>query len=55
MRGDVCMKNLVYVIPPDKHDVESLRAVLSEHKEIEFVSLRGVDLGGNATDEKVPI
>jgi glutamine synthetase len=49
------MKSLIYVIPPDKHDVENLKSILLEHREIQFVSLRGVDLGGNATDEKIPV
>ncbi len=29
--------------------------LMSRHKNIRFVSLVGVDLGGNATDEKIPI
>ncbi|OPJ55293.1 type I glutamate--ammonia ligase [Alkalithermobacter paradoxus] len=49
------MDNLVYVIPKDKNDKENLIKILKEHPEIKFVSLVGVDLGGNATDEKIPI
>lgn len=49
------MKELIYYIPPEKHDSETLKTILKEHKEIRFVSLMGVDLGGNATDEKIPI
>ncbi|MCT4564207.1 MAG: glutamine synthetase [Maledivibacter sp.] len=49
------MDKLLYFIPPEKHDCESLRAVLESHKEIKFVSLAAVDLGNNDTDEKIPI
>lgn len=49
------MKDLIYFIPPEKHDSESLRLILLEHQEIKFVSLMGVDLGGNATDERIPV
>lgn len=49
------MKELIYYIPPEEHDSETLKAILRGHREIKFVSLMGVDLGGNATDEKIPI
>lgn len=49
------MKDLIYYIPPEKHDTETLNNILNGHNEIRFVSLMGVDLGGNATDEKIPI
>ncbi|EOD01186.1 glutamine synthetase clostridial type [Caldisalinibacter kiritimatiensis] len=49
------MNNLVYVVPPAKHDKDSLIEILKEHPEIQFVSLMGVDIGGNATDEKIPV
>lgn len=49
------MKDLIYYIPPEKHDTDTLKKILNEHGEIKFVSLMGVDLGGNATDEKIPI
>lgn len=46
---------LIYCIPPDKHDSRSLKDILSNHPEIQYVSLVGVDLAGNGTDEKIPI
>jgi glutamine synthetase len=49
------MNNLVYVIPPEQHNQESLTKILKEHPEIQFVSLMGIDIGGNATDEKIPV
>lgn len=48
------MEDLLYVIPantPKEKILESLR----EHPEIKFVSLVGVDLAGNDTDEKIPM
>lgn len=49
------MKDLVYYITPDKHDAKSITEILKAHPEIEFVSLMGIDLGGNSTDEKIPV
>lgn len=49
------MNHLLYVIEKDKHNEKDLKEILSQHKNIRFVSLMGVDLGGNATDEKIPI
>lgn len=46
---------LIYFIPPSMHEEESLKNLLSEHPEIQYVSLLGVDLAGNGTDEKIPI
>lgn len=49
------MDKLLYIVPPEKHDENSLNSILNEHKEIKFVSLVGVDLGNNHTDAKIPI
>jgi glutamine synthetase len=49
------MEKMIYTIQPNKHDIETLKKILSEHPEIQFVSLMGIDLGGNATDEKIPV
>ncbi|SJZ66438.1 glutamine synthetase [Garciella nitratireducens] len=49
------MRDLLYVIPPQEHSIETLKRIFREHPEIKFVSLMGVDMGGNATDEKIPI
>ena len=48
-------KKLIYSIPKEKHNVDELKNILKEHTEIQFVSLMGIDLGGNTTDEKIPI
>ena len=47
--------DLLYVIPKDQHSASELKAVLTAHPEIKFVSLAAVDLMGNDTDEKIPI
>ena len=47
-------KNLLFTIPKKYHNKESLISIFEEHPEIKFVSLVGVDLAGNDTDEKIP-
>lgn len=47
--------NLIYVIKKEEHNKESLKKIIKKHKEIKFVSLMGVDLIGNSTDERIPI
>ena len=47
--------DLIGIIPPDKHKAEDIVTILDSHPEIKFVSLMGVDLAGNDTDEKIPI
>lgn len=47
------MSSLLYYIKD--HSGERLRKILEENRYIRFVSLMGVDLGGNATDEKIPV
>jgi len=48
-------KDLIYLVPKEEHSKESLRKLLAEHAEIKFVSLIGIDLAGNDTDEKIPV
>jgi glutamine synthetase len=48
------MGELLYVIPPSERTPQGLRALLSAQPQVRFVSLSGVDLGGNDTDEKIP-
>ena len=48
------INDLIYVIPKESHSEETLEKLLTEHPEIKFVSLVGVDLSGNSTDEKIP-
>jgi glutamine synthetase len=47
--------DLIYTIPEIDHSEESIKRILTSHKEIKFVSLVGIDLSGNDTDEKIPV
>ena len=48
-------KELLYCIPAGQYGKEGVLSLLAQHPEIRFVSLIGVDLAGNDTDEKIPI
>jgi len=48
------MNDLLYVIPAGTSK-EELVELLKSHPEIKFVSLVGIDLAGNDTDEKIPM
>jgi glutamine synthetase len=48
------MEKLLYVIPANSKKEEILET-LKSHPEIKFVSLVGIDLAGNDTDEKIPM
>lgn len=47
-------KDLLFTIPKKFHNKKSLISLFEDHPEIKFVSLVGVDLAGNDTDEKIP-
>ena len=49
------MKELLYTIKVKSHNEVELKDILNKNTHIKFVSLMGVDLGGNATDEKIPV
>ena len=46
---------LLYVIPAGKYGKEGILSLLAQYPEIKYVSLMGIDLAGNDTDEKIPI
>lgn len=46
---------MLFNIKPEHHDLKSLREILYAHPEIRFISLAGLDLGGQNTDEKIPV
>lgn len=48
------MNELLYVIPANSNKEDILKS-LQEHPEIQFVSLVGIDMAGNDTDEKIPV
>ncbi len=46
---------LPMVVPPEARNAAGLRALIAAHHNIRFISLVGVDLGGNETDERIPV
>ena len=48
------MSDLLYTVKANTPKEEIIRQ-LREHPEIKFVSLMGIDLAGNDTDEKIPV
>lgn len=48
-------KERLYFIDNQNHGVGTIRKLLSSNKQIKFVSLLGIDLRGNVTDEKIPV
>ena len=49
------LDKMLYTLPADQHSVEEIRETLVSHPEVKFVSLVGIDVGGNDTDEKIPV
>lgn len=49
------LSKLLYFIDKDTKRHEEIRAILKSHPEVQYVSLVGVDLGGQDTDEKIPV
>lgn len=49
------LNSMLFTIPADSHDEESVLSVLDKHQEVKFVSFRGVDLAGHVIDENIPI
>lgn len=52
---DMLSYDLLYYLHGYRHSHDELKQILYRHNEIKFVSLVAVDLGGNDTDEKIPI
>ncbi len=48
-------KELLYIIPAGQYGKEGVLSLLEQHPEIKFISLVGIDLAGNDTDEKIPM
>ena len=47
-------KEMLYKIKEEKHNAKDLKKILSDYPEIKFVSLMGIDLYGNGTEERIP-
>lgn len=45
---------MLFNIPAEEHDSGRIREILNNHPEVRFVSLVGLDIGGQNTDEKIP-
>lgn len=46
---------MVYKIKEENHNEKDLKKIISDYPELKFVSLMGIDLYGNGTEEKIPI
>lgn len=46
---------MIYRIEKEKHNKKDIEKILKEHPEVRFVSLVGLDIFGNDTDEKIPV
>jgi glutamine synthetase len=52
---DIHGAELLYMIPAGAYTKGEIASLLKDHPEVRFVSLVGIDLRGNDTDEKIPI
>ena len=52
---DFNLDAMLFQIPADKHEKIDLMKILKEHPEVQFVSMAGLDMVGNDTDERIPI
>lgn len=53
--SEILAMDLLYVLSPKNMSRKELTTTLQKRPEIKFVSLAGVDLAGNITDEKIPV
>ncbi len=51
----MALKDMLFYIEAGKNSIEEIVAILKKHPEVKFASFVGIDLGGNDTDEKIPI
>lgn len=49
------MSELLYFINPQNETFDSIKEKLTQNPQIKFISLVGVDLGNNSTDERIPV
>lgn len=48
-------EKMLFNISAEEHQPEKIREILGKHPEVMFVSLVGLDIGGQNTDEKIPV
>ncbi len=46
---------MLFTIPPELHEKKQVEDILNNHPEVQFVSFVGIDMGGQDTDEKIPV
>ncbi len=46
---------MLFTIPAKNHSYDEIISTLKAHKEVQYVSLVGIDIGGHDTDEKIPV
>ncbi len=49
------IKRMLYKVTPQENSKETIKSILNQHPEVEFVSLVGVDVWGYSTDAKIPV
>ena len=49
------LNKMLFTLPAEQHDAKQIDVALRAHPEVKFVSLVGIDVGGNDTDEKIPV
>ena len=49
------LENMIFCLPAKEHKEAQIRQQLLAHPEIRFVSLSGLDINGDDTDEKIPV
>ncbi len=52
---DLNYDKMLFTIPVDRHTKRDITDILEHHPEVKFVSLVGIDIGGQDTDEKIPV
>lgn len=52
---NVDLDKMLFTIAAENHSQKEIVQVLEAHREVKFVSLVGIDIGGNDTDEKIPV
>lgn len=52
---DLNYDKMLFTIPADKHSPADIASMLTNHPEVRFVSLVGIDIAGHDTDEKIPV
>lgn len=48
-------REMLYTLKKENHSMEEIKEVLRSNPQIKFVSLVGIDLRGNGTDERIPV